>query len=131
MNYTENYIKAIYKSKRKDLIENIEKTLPINVLPIEYITLEKAISSIKNNLLSIKYVRRELQNTEEFITSFIEELRYYGDTDIPIPITASSTIKNIFTAFKESTIQYLIIDRLLNENMILSDDIKLFIKLNF
>ena len=69
----ENYIKAIYDSKRKDLIEKIEEQFYNHpkMLPYDQITLNCAIKAIQSNLANIEYIRKELQDEEEFIQEFI------------------------------------------------------------
>jgi hypothetical protein len=124
MSYTKKYINAIYDSRRKDLIEKIENDLiPHNIpmLPIDKITVDAAIKIVRFEPFEVFNLSEEVQNSQKFIEAFIELLQQ---------LTYRKANKNsdIFNVIMNS----FILDRIINSaDSLKSEDIKLFIRLNF
>lgn len=116
MSYTEKYIRAIYDSGRKDLIDALERNLDISFLSYDYITLEKAIASIRKDIRNIKYIRKELQENEEFVSIFTDELIKYYNRYCDFGRRPYDMYNFLFTTIKD-------------ESIILSESIRLFIRL--
>lgn len=124
MSYTEKYINAIYKSGRKDLIERIENDLiPYNIpmLPIDKITVDAAIKIVRFEPFEVFNLSEEVQNSQKFIEAFIELLQQ---------LTYRKATKNsdIFNVLMNS----FMLNKIINSvDRLKSEDIKLFIRLNF
>jgi hypothetical protein len=114
--YTKKYIDAVYKSGRKDLIDALERNLDISFLSYEYITLEKAITSIRKDIRNIKYIRKELQEDEEFVSIFTDELIKYYNRYCDFGRRPYDMYNFLFTILND-------------ESIILSEPIRLFIRL--
>jgi hypothetical protein len=125
--YLEKYIKAIYESKREDLIKKLEDNFipQIELLPYESLTLDAAIKGIEKDLKSIRFVRKELQENQEFIEKFSNSL---------ISFTNSETMQRTLNLLKILGVHAIHTETEMlknffieNSKYILSDEIKLLL----
>jgi hypothetical protein len=120
--YSKKYVNAVYNSGRADLIEKLEEAIGfISQIPRERLTLKNAIRAIKSDLRNIMFIRKELQENQEFLEVFSENL-------VKRTLRIKEKGDTLFDIIKFSTMDLIYKDFFENEELELADEVAILIR---